>query len=206
MRLHDFGRLDRHLLGELGDRDRLANRDSCLHRLGRQLEAVLAVGADGDAARARRVPRRVLFLVARADAAGDVQLLATVTRGVFRGIGHWRSPAPSRACDARDARRRRAATSAAARRWASLSCLARASSAARRASSACFFLEASSSIRLAVFRSMRSLSLRAASWRSRSACSSASCSLRFEIGLVLVLLVLLFENVALDIRLLAGAL
>ena len=32
-RLHDFARLDRHALGELGDRDGLADRDLALHRL-----------------------------------------------------------------------------------------------------------------------------------------------------------------------------
>ena len=59
-RLHDFARLDGHALGELGDRDGLADRDFVLHRLGRQLEAVLAVRADarprGGAARAASGP------------------------------------------------------------------------------------------------------------------------------------------------------
>src|SRR5688572_30298783 len=85
--LHDFARLHGHALGKLRDRDRLADRDLALHRLGRQLEAVLAVASDGSRAAARLGPRAA-FLVSRREAAGDVQLLAAVARRlvVFRGL------------------------------------------------------------------------------------------------------------------------
>ena len=76
-RLHDFARLDGHALGKLGDRDGFADRDLALHRLGRQLEAVLALRAGAGRAAARLGPRAAL-LVPRGQPAGDVQFLAPV--------------------------------------------------------------------------------------------------------------------------------
>src|SRR5688572_15163102 len=77
-RLHDFARLDGHALGELGGRDGFADGDLALNRLGRQLEAVLAVRADVRRA-AARLRARASLLVPGGQAAGNVQFLAPVT-------------------------------------------------------------------------------------------------------------------------------
>ena len=89
-RLHDFARLDGHALGKLGDRDGLADRDLTLHRLGRQLESMLAVRA-GRSGTPPRLRPRTAFLVPCRQPAGDVQLLAAVlgVLVVFRRLARF---------------------------------------------------------------------------------------------------------------------
>jgi hypothetical protein len=73
--LDDFGGLHCHLLRQLGHRDGLPERDLALDRRGGHLEGVLGLAA-ADRHGARLEP--LLLLVARADVAGDMQLLAPV--------------------------------------------------------------------------------------------------------------------------------
>src|SRR6516225_1819891 len=81
--LDDLGRLDRHLLRELGDRDRLADAHLTHHGRGRHLEAMLSIGRGRHGARLGAA----LLLVARADIGGDVQLLPAVAGVLVIGGG-----------------------------------------------------------------------------------------------------------------------
>src|SRR6185312_9338098 len=72
----DLGRLDRHFLGELADSHRLANIDLAHHRCGGHLKPMLAALGRGVH---RTAFDSFLLLIARADIAGDVQLLTTIT-------------------------------------------------------------------------------------------------------------------------------
>ena len=110
MHLDDFGGLDRHLLRQLGHRDGLADADFALDRRGGHLEGVLP----------RRSTERqpacldaALLLVARADIAGDMQLLAAVAGMLWRrgsaGRGARCGCSLAGASPARDARGSRAA-------------------------------------------------------------------------------------------------
>src|ERR1700733_2474025 len=78
--LDDFGGLHRHLLRQLGHRDGLPERDLALDRRGGHLEGVLGLAA-ADRHGARLEP--FLFLVARADVTGDMQLFAAIARALL---------------------------------------------------------------------------------------------------------------------------
>ena len=161
---------------------------------------------DAHAAGAGAFLDALLLLVARADAAGDVQLLASVTRcpwpgsttdgtGAFSGL--WRSGRAA-AVRGRGFQRRRGAA-------LPVSCLARASSCARRGF---FGLLLAAWLRLRCGGGSpppcaRFPCARLPGARARRL-PALPCSLRLRVGFVLVLLVLLFENVALDVGLLVA--
>src|SRR5258708_19239628 len=74
--LDDFGRLDGHLLRELGDSDGFSDTDFTYHWRSGHLESMPSFrgGLHGTTLRA------ALFLVAPAHVAGDMQLLTAVAR------------------------------------------------------------------------------------------------------------------------------
>ena len=198
--LDDFGRLDRHLLRQLGHGDGLADRHLALDRRGRHLEAMLGlVAADRHGARLRAL----LLLVARADIAGDVQLLAPVAGAPCRRPPRRRRRGALCACACAAPPRLARACARARLSLARLRC-----SAARRASSSRLLLRVcSSSMRRRFSASSRSRSRRSASRRS----CSRSARLRLLLGLALLrveLLLLcarlLLEHVALDVGALAA--
>src|SRR6185437_11422798 len=76
--LDDLVRLDGHLLSQLGNRGGLADPHFAHDRRRRHLKAMLALRPGGDRPRFRPA----LLLVARADVARDMQLLAAVARGL----------------------------------------------------------------------------------------------------------------------------
>src|SRR5207248_589360 len=82
-RLDDLGRLHGHLLRQLRHRDGLADADLAHHRCGRHLESVPALGGRRNGARLGAA----FLLIARADVAGDVQLLAAVAGLLVVGRG-----------------------------------------------------------------------------------------------------------------------